>query len=126
MRFEERMPGDGGDAREVPVAVRPDARPLSRAVTPLQKQTPSPTSRRTWASCTPAGSAGRGLWCNVSGAGLGLPPQATPSGYPDSHLDAFLWIKPPGESDGASSDIPNVEGKRIDPMCDPTYTAPNA
>ncbi|MEU8910337.1 glycoside hydrolase family 6 protein [Streptomyces mirabilis] len=70
--------------------------------------------------------AHRGLWCNVSGAGLGLPPQAAPSGYPDSHLDAFLWIKPPGESDGASSDIPNDEGKRMDPMCDPTYTAPNA
>ncbi|MEU2060875.1 glycoside hydrolase family 6 protein [Streptomyces sp. NPDC013455] len=70
--------------------------------------------------------AHRGLWCNVSGAGLGQPPQAAPSGYPDSHLDAFLWIKPPGESDGASTEIPNDEGKRVDPMCDPTYTAPNA
>jgi cellulose 1,4-beta-cellobiosidase len=68
----------------------------------------------------------RGLWCNVSGAGLGQPPQAAPSGYPDSHLDAFLWVKPPGESDGASTEIPNNEGKRMDPMCDPTYTAPNA
>ncbi|MES5824553.1 glycoside hydrolase family 6 protein [Streptomyces sp. RG80] len=70
--------------------------------------------------------AHRGLWCNVSGAGLGQPPQATPSGYPDSHLDAFLWVKPPGESDGASKDIPNEEGKKADPMCDPDYTAPNA
>ncbi|MDN3027995.1 glycoside hydrolase family 6 protein [Streptomyces sp. S.PB5] len=68
----------------------------------------------------------RGLWCNASGAGLGQPPQAAPSGYPDSHLDAFLWVKPPGESDGASKDIPNEEGKRADPMCDPDYTAPNA
>ncbi|MGW2386307.1 glycoside hydrolase family 6 protein [Streptomyces sp. NPDC001658] len=68
----------------------------------------------------------RGLWCNASGAGLGQPPQATPSGHPDSHLDAFLWVKPPGESDGASKDIPNEEGKRADPMCDPDYTAPNA
>ncbi|MFJ4525536.1 glycoside hydrolase family 6 protein [Streptomyces sp. NPDC088810] len=70
--------------------------------------------------------AHRGLWCNVSGAGLGRPPQAAPPGYPDSHLDAFLWVKPPGESDGASADIPNDEGKRLDPMCDPSYTAPGA
>ncbi|MFF7449738.1 MULTISPECIES: glycoside hydrolase family 6 protein [unclassified Streptomyces] len=70
--------------------------------------------------------AHRGLWCNVSGAGLGQPPQAAPSGYPDSHFDAFLWVKPPGESDGASKDIPNEEGKKADPMCDPDYTAPNA
>ncbi|MET9429266.1 glycoside hydrolase family 6 protein [Streptomyces sp. NPDC003036] len=70
--------------------------------------------------------AHRGLWCNVNGAGMGQPPQASPAGYPDSHLDAFLWIKPPGESDGASKDIPNEEGKRPDPMCNPAYTAPNA
>ncbi|MFD7392348.1 glycoside hydrolase family 6 protein [Streptomyces sp. NPDC059852] len=70
--------------------------------------------------------AHRGLWCNTSGAGLGQPPQAAPSGHPDSYLDAFLWIKPPGESDGASKDIPNEEGKHADPMCDPDYTASNA
>ncbi|SDL01502.1 glycoside hydrolase family 6 protein [Streptomyces indicus] len=70
--------------------------------------------------------AHRGLWCNVNGAGLGRPPQGAPSDYPDSHLDAFLWVKPPGESDGASKDIPNEEGKRPDPMCNPEYSAPNA
>ncbi|MET9514409.1 glycoside hydrolase family 6 protein [Streptomyces sp. NPDC002994] len=70
--------------------------------------------------------AHRGLWCNHSGAGMGQPPQAAPAGYPDSHLDAFLWVKPPGESDGASEDIPNDEGKRPDPMCNPSYTAPGA
>ncbi|MFE2631752.1 glycoside hydrolase family 6 protein [Streptomyces sp. NPDC059374] len=70
--------------------------------------------------------AHRGLWCNTSGAGLGQPPQAAPSGHPDSYLDAFLWVKPPGESDGASKDIPNEEGKHADPMCDPDYTASNA
>ncbi|MFB6552777.1 glycoside hydrolase family 6 protein [Streptomyces sp. NPDC056405] len=70
--------------------------------------------------------AHRGLWCNTSGAGIGAPPQAAPQGYPDSHIDAFVWVKPPGESDGASEDIPNDEGKRQDPMCDPAYTAPNA
>lgn len=63
----------------------------------------------------------RGLWCNQSGAGLGAPPQATPSGFPASHLDAFVWVKPPGDSDGASSLIPNDEGKGFDRMCDPTF-----
>ena len=33
-----------------------------------------------------------------------------------------MWIKPPGESDGASQEIPNDEGKGFDRMCDPTYT----
>ena len=63
----------------------------------------------------------RGAWCNPDGAGLGRLPQALPDGYPDSHLDAFLWVKPPGESDGSSSQIANDEGKGFDPMCDPTF-----
>ncbi|WP_439647988.1 glycoside hydrolase family 6 protein, partial [Cohnella mopanensis] len=65
----------------------------------------------------------RGNWCNPSGAGMGQPPQAAPAGYAASHLDAFVWVKPPGESDGSSSAIPNDEGKGFDRMCDPTYTA---
>jgi cellulose 1,4-beta-cellobiosidase len=63
----------------------------------------------------------RGLWCNQSGAGLGERPQATPAGFPASHLDAFVWVKPPGDSDGSSSLIPNNEGKGFDRMCDPTF-----
>jgi cellulose 1,4-beta-cellobiosidase len=66
--------------------------------------------------------AHRGLWCNVSGAGLGAPPQASPSGYAASHLEAFLWVKPPGESDGTSAAVVNSQGKKSDPMCDPTFT----
>ncbi len=65
--------------------------------------------------------AHRGLWCNVSGAGLGEPPQASPPGYPAAHLEAFLWVKPPGESDGTSAATVNSQGKKSDPMCDPTY-----
>lgn len=45
----------------------------------------------------------RGLWCNQNGAGLGERPQAAPAGFPASHVDAFVWVKPPGDSDGASS-----------------------
>jgi cellulose 1,4-beta-cellobiosidase len=59
-----------------------------------------------------------GNWCNQAGAGLGERPTAAPA----SGIDAYVWIKPPGESDGASSEIPNDEGKGFDRMCDPTYT----
>jgi cellulose 1,4-beta-cellobiosidase len=59
-----------------------------------------------------------GNWCNQSGAGLGERPKAAPA----AGIDAYVWMKPPGESDGASSAIPNDEGKGFDRMCDPTYT----
>jgi cellulose 1,4-beta-cellobiosidase len=65
----------------------------------------------------------RGAWCNQEGAGLGPMPQALPDGYPDSHLDAFVWVKPPGESDGASSEIDNDEGKTFNQMCDPGFSS---
>ncbi|QTD96125.1 glycoside hydrolase family 6 protein [Streptomyces cyanogenus] len=93
-------------------------RPTAESTSPVLDTyvTESRVDRRTY----------RGLWCNVSGAGLGRPPQAAPSGHPDSHLDAFLWVKPPGESDGASTDVPDDEGKGPDPMCDPDYAPPGA
>jgi cellulose 1,4-beta-cellobiosidase len=59
----------------------------------------------------------KGNWCNPSGAGLGERPRAAPA----TGIDAYVWIKPPGESDGASEEIPNDEGKGFDRMCDPTY-----
>ncbi|WP_261992573.1 glycoside hydrolase family 6 protein, partial [Streptomyces sp. adm13(2018)] len=59
-----------------------------------------------------------GNWCNQSGAGLGERPKAAPA----AGIDAYVWVKPPGESDGASKEIPNDEGKGFDRMCDPTYT----
>ncbi|KOV75047.1 MULTISPECIES: glycoside hydrolase family 6 protein [unclassified Streptomyces] len=58
-----------------------------------------------------------GNWCNQSGAGLGERPTAAPA----AGIDAYVWVKPPGESDGASSAISNDEGKGFDRMCDPTY-----
>jgi cellulose 1,4-beta-cellobiosidase len=66
--------------------------------------------------------AHRGLWCNVAGAGLGAPPQASPPGYEAAHLAAFIWVKPPGESDGTSAATVNGAGKKSDPMCDPSFT----
>ncbi|GGX90774.1 glycoside hydrolase family 6 protein [Streptomyces anandii] len=59
-----------------------------------------------------------GNWCNQSGAGLGERPQASPA----AGIDAYVWMKPPGESDGSSSAVANDEGKGFDRMCDPTYT----
>ncbi|WUT66367.1 glycoside hydrolase family 6 protein [Streptomyces sp. NBC_00683] len=58
-----------------------------------------------------------GNWCNQAGAGLGERPKAAPA----AGIDAYVWMKPPGESDGASKEIPNEEGKGFDRMCDPTY-----
>ena len=44
------------------------------------------------------GAGGSGSdWCNPSGQALGEVPQAIND---DSNLDAYLWVKPPGESDG--------------------------
>jgi cellulose 1,4-beta-cellobiosidase len=60
----------------------------------------------------------RGNWCNQPG-GIGARPVANPA----SHFDAYVWIKPPGESDGTSNSAqttPDAEGKRFDAMCDPT------
>ncbi|MBO1331046.1 glycoside hydrolase family 6 protein [Streptomyces sp. VRA16 Mangrove soil] len=59
-----------------------------------------------------------GNWCNQAGAGLGERPQADPA----AGIDAYVWMKPPGESDGSSTEIANDEGKGFDRMCDPTYT----
>ncbi|UED88147.1 glycoside hydrolase family 6 protein [Streptomyces profundus] len=58
-----------------------------------------------------------GNWCNQAGAGLGERPEVAPA----AGIDAYVWIKPPGESDGSSEEIPNDEGKGFDEMCDPTY-----
>ncbi|GAW14168.1 hypothetical protein ANO14919_035620 [Xylariales sp. No.14919] len=40
-------------------------------------------------------------WCNVNGAGLGVRPSAETA---DDAVDAFVWAKRPGESDGVSSE----------------------
>jgi cellulose 1,4-beta-cellobiosidase len=62
-----------------------------------------------------------GNWCNQSGAGLGERPRVVGA----NGLQAYVWIKPPGESDGASTQIPqgtdNPDGEGVDPMCDPSY-----
>ena len=64
----------------------------------------------------------RGEWCNIENAGIGAVPQASPdSSFPN--LYAYIWVKPPGESDGT---YPAFSGKG-DPHCDPngSYTDGN-
>jgi len=60
-------------------------------------------------------------WCNFVGTGFGERPQGNPSGYP--LLDAFMWLKTPGEADGSAT------GSRADPVCarqDSLQGAPDA
>src|SRR5690606_24218413 len=63
----------------------------------------------------------RGNWCNQAG-GIGERPAAAPV----AGIDAYVWVKPPGESDGAASEElsydPLDPAKGFDRMCDPTYT----
>ncbi len=84
------------------------------------------TARNGWAERTDAPSdrrRHRGNWCNVSGAGLGKRPQVT--GVPG--IDAWVWIKPPGESDGTDDpDSPDEAGKRYDPDCGPGKVVPGS
>jgi len=64
----------------------------------------------------------RGNWCNQPG-GVGFKPWPNPY----EGIDAFVWVKPQGESDGISDPNfaidPNDLAKRHDPMCNPI--APN-
>jgi len=62
-----------------------------------------------------------GHWCNIEGAGLGERPRAAPA----PKVDAYFWIKVPGESDGTS----DPKSPRFDPMCaspDSAKDAPEA
>jgi cellulose 1,4-beta-cellobiosidase len=50
-----------------------------------------------------------GNWCNVKGAGLGERPKAAPA----PNIDAYFWVKTPGESDGTS----DRKAARFDENC---------
>jgi len=62
-----------------------------------------------------------GNWCNIKGAGLGERPQAAPAPM----VDAYLYVKVPGESDGTA----DPKAPRFDQNCasdDATPGAPQA
>jgi endoglucanase len=52
------------------------------------------------------GNGWQGDWCNPQGAALGQSPRIAEG--KDSHLDALLWIKHPGASDGACNGGPRA------------------
>ncbi|HVV50959.1 MAG TPA: glycoside hydrolase family 6 protein [Polyangia bacterium] len=59
-----------------------------------------------------------GNWCNIKGAGLGERPQAAPA----PNVDAYLWIKVPGESDGTA----DPKAARFDENCASDDASPGA
>ena len=62
-----------------------------------------------------------GNWCNIKLAGLGPRPQVAPQPL----VDAYFWVKPPGESDGTS----DTSAARFDKNCrsaDAIVEAPEA
>ncbi|KAF2024738.1 cellobiohydrolase II [Setomelanomma holmii] len=58
----------------------------------------------------PTGQQSWGDWCNVSGAGFGPRPNTNTG---DALVDAFVWVKPGGESDGTS----DTSAARYDGFC---------
>lgn len=59
-----------------------------------------------------------GNWCNIKGAGLGPRPQVAPAPL----VDAYFWIKVPGESDG----VADPQAPRFDPTCAAEDAVPGA
>lgn len=51
-------------------------------------------------------------WCNPPGRGLGLPPTADTG---NTLIDAYLWVKIPGESDGECTRGLGPAGSTVDP-----------
>ena len=63
-----------------------------------------------------------GQWCNQENQGLGVPPTVNPGFF--TNLYAYVWIKPPGESDGnyPGSVFNGVTSTTGDPNCDPAHS----
>jgi cellulose 1,4-beta-cellobiosidase len=63
-----------------------------------------------------------GQWCNQANQGLGVPPTVNPGFF--TNLQAYVWIKPPGESDGnyPGSMFNGVTSTTGDPNCDPAHS----
>jgi cellulase/cellobiase CelA1 len=62
-----------------------------------------------------------GQWCNQTNSGLGVPPTVNPGGF--ANLSAYVWVKPPGESDGnyPGSTYGGTTSTTGDPNCDPSH-----
>lgn len=74
------------------------------------------TSRNGKGPWTPAASTNYPdpqVWCNPPGRGLGARPQSDPAPTTYPLLDAFLWVKTPGQSDGQCNR--GITGSTSDP-----------
>ncbi|TFK21513.1 cellobiohydrolase [Coprinopsis marcescibilis] len=54
-----------------------------------------------------------GQWCNIRDAGLGIQPTHSQAVLNNTYVDAIVWVKPGGESDGTSDET----ATRFDTMC---------
>eukprot|EP00484_Ammonia_sp_Unknown_P020866 CAMPEP_0197028276 /NCGR_PEP_ID=MMETSP1384-20130603/7994_1 /TAXON_ID=29189 /ORGANISM="Ammonia sp." /LENGTH=405 /DNA_ID=CAMNT_0042457251 /DNA_START=39 /DNA_END=1256 /DNA_ORIENTATION=- len=61
-------------------------------------------------------------WCNIANSGFGQLPSTDTSSTGLSILDAFVWAKVPGESDGTS----NTSASNYDAHCGSDESVPNA
>lgn len=52
-------------------------------------------------------------WCNIKNAGFGTQPTADQAVLKNPNVDAIVWVKPGGESDGTS----DVNAVRFDENC---------
>jgi cellulose 1,4-beta-cellobiosidase len=91
--------GWGGSARPTTLTAPED---LS-TVSPPAYVAPNKVDRR----------AARSQWCNQAGAGLGARPRV----WPTATVAAYVWIKPPGESDGTSDTTLVSDPTLADEMC---------
>jgi len=74
------------------------------------------TSRNGQGPWTPTAGTYSGdaqTWCNPPGRGLGARPEAQPQPTAFPQLDAYQWVKTPGQSDGQCNR--NVAGSTTDP-----------
>ncbi|MET0401763.1 MAG: glycoside hydrolase family 6 protein, partial [Cystobacter sp.] len=55
------------------------------------------------------GNGSNGEWCNPAGRKLGTPPQV------GGGADLLLWVKVPGDSDGACGIAPNTVAGQFSP-----------
>jgi endoglucanase len=73
----------------------------------------SRNGRGPWTPSATANYPDPQTWCNPPGRGLGARPQASPQPTAFPLLDAYLWIKTPGQSDGQCNR--GIAGSTTDP-----------
>jgi endoglucanase len=98
---------DGIDTRYAQELTAAKAQPTTHFVVDTSRNGQGP-----WAPAAGTSYPDPQVWCNPPKRGLGQRPAAMPSkAYPQ--LDAYLWIKTPGQSDGQCNR--GVAGSTTDP-----------